>query len=318
MALVADRFQLLELTGSGAFGLVYKAYDTEEKKIVALKLEPIDTSMYMLAREQMVYKALDGQEGFPNQYGLYYDCRVHHRDYTCLAMDFLGPSLEDLVKRCNGKFTMKTVCQIAVQAIDRIHSLHSKNLLHRDIKPDNFLFRDGTLYMIDFGMAKHYRDPTTHCHIEYKDHKSLVGTPRYASINAHLGIQCSRRDDLESLGYMLMYLLRGSLPWQGIRAQSKRRKYQKIMEKKLATPIDLLCRGYPRNFEAYFEYVRALRFADKPDYDYLKRLFVEVGPQLGFELDNKWDWDTLLGAIPEEGDEKKEGSSLEAVEEKET
>lgn len=317
MTLVEDRFELLERVGSGAFGVVHKAYDTEEKKTIALKLERADSRMYMLEREYMVYRAVEGETGFPKQYGLFSDCPIYHTDYNCLAMDYLGPSLEDLVKRCNGKFTMKTVCQIAVQAIERIHSLHSKNLLHRDIKPDNFLFHEGILYLIDFGMAKHYRDPTTHCHIEYKDHKSLVGTPRYASINAHLGIQCSRRDDLESIGYMLIYLLRGSLPWQGIHAHSKRKKYQKIMEKKLATPIDLLCRGYPRSFESYFEYVRSLRFADKPDYDYLKRLFVEIGPGMTFELNNKWDWDALLGAIPEEEGEKKEGSSLEAVEEKE-
>jgi serine/threonine protein kinase len=110
----------------------------------------------------------------------------------------------------------------------------------------------------------------------YRENKHLTGTPRYASINNHLGIEQSRRDDLESLGYVFMYFLRGSLPWQGLRANTKKQKYQKIMEKKMATPIDLLCKGFPDEFRIYFEYCRALRFADKPDYSYLRRLFKDL------------------------------------------
>ena len=133
--------------------------------------------------------------------------------------------------------------------------------------------RSNVIYAIDFGLAKRYRDPKTHVHIMYRENKHLTGTPRYASINNHLGIEQSRRDDLESLGYVFMYFLRGSLPWQGLRANTKKQKYQKIMEKKMATPIDLLCKGFPDEFRVYFEYCRALRFADKPDYSYLRRLF---------------------------------------------
>ena len=152
--------------------------------------------------------------------------------------------------------------------------------IHRDIKPDNFLMglgrRSNVVYIIDFGLAKRYRDPKTHVHIMYRENKHLTGTPRYASINNHLGIEQSRRDDLESLGYVFMYFLRGSLPWQGLRANTKKQKYQKIMEKKMATPIDLLCKGFPDEFRIYFEYCRALRFADKPDYSYLRRLFKDL------------------------------------------
>ncbi len=136
--------------------------------------------------------------------------------------------------------------------------------------------RSNVVYIIDFGLAKRYRDPKTHVHIMYRENKHLTGTPRYASINNHLGIEQSRRDDLESLGYVFMYFLRGSLPWQGLRANTKKQKYQKIMEKKMATPIDLLCKGFPDEFRIYFEYCRALRFADKPDYSYLRRLFKDL------------------------------------------
>jgi serine/threonine protein kinase len=146
------------------------------------------------------------------------------------------------------------------------------------------------VYIIDFGLAKRYRDPKTHVHIMYRENKHLTGTPRYASINNHLGIEQSRRDDLESLGYVFMYFLRGSLPWQGLRANTKKQKYQKIMEKKMATPIDLLCKGFPDEFRVYFEYCRALRFADKPDYSYLRRLFKDLALRNEIEYDGNFDW----------------------------
>lgn len=183
---------------------------------------------------------------------------------------------------------------IADQILLRIEYIHSKSFIHRDIKPDNFLIgrgrRSNVIYVIDFGLAKRYRDPKTHVHIMYRENKHLTGTPRYASINNHLGIEQSRRDDLESLGYVFMYFLRGSLPWQGLRANTKKQKYQKIMEKKMATPIDLLCKGFPDEFRIYFEYCRALRFADKPDYSYLRRLFKDLALRNDIDYDGNFDW----------------------------
>mmetsp|Transcript_15929 Transcript_15929/g.45363 ORF Transcript_15929/g.45363 Transcript_15929/m.45363 type:complete len:319 (-) Transcript_15929:574-1530(-) len=147
--------------------------------------------------------------------------------------------------------------------------------------------------MIDFGLAKKYRDPKTHQHIPYRENKNLTGTARYASINAHLGIEQSRRDDLEAVGYVMMYFCRGSLPWQGIKANTKQEKYHKIMEKKMSTPVEVLCKGYPAEFSTYLNYCRALRFEDRPDYAYLRRLFKDLFAREGFENDGIFDWSNL-------------------------
>ncbi|XP_024178710.2 casein kinase 1-like protein 2 isoform X1 [Rosa chinensis] len=215
-------------------------------------------------------------------------------DYNVLVMDLLGPSLEDLFNFCSRKLSLKTVLMLADQMINRVEFVHSKSFLHRDIKPDNFLMglgrRANQIYIIDFGLAKKYRDTSTHQHIPYRDDKNLTGTARYASMNTHLGIEQSRRDDLESLGYVLMYFLRGSLPWQGLKAGTKKQKYEKISEKKVSTSIEALCRGYPTEFASYFHYCRSLRFDDKPDYAYLKRLFRDLFIREGFQFDYVFDW----------------------------
>ncbi|EPQ18296.1 Casein kinase I isoform epsilon [Myotis brandtii] len=164
------------------------------------------------------------------------------------------------------------------------------------------------VYIIDFGLAKKYRDARTHQHIPYRENKNLTGTARYASINTHLGIEQSRRDDLESLGYVLMYFNLGSLPWQGLKAATKRQKYERISEKKMSTPIEVLCKGYPSEFSTYLNFCRSLRFDDKPDYSYLRQLFRNLFHRQGFSYDYVFDWNMLkFGAArnPEDVDRER-------------
>lgn len=256
---------------------------------VAIKVESRKSPHPQLDYEAKVYKCLEGTPGIP---------RMHYfgtvGEYNAMVMDLMGPSLEDLFNYCSRKFSLKSVLMLADQMLQRIEYVHYKHFLHRDIKPDNFVVGTGEharhVYLIDFGLAKRYRDPRTLFHIPYSDKKSLTGTARYASLNTHLGIAQSRRDDLESLGYLLMYFMRGSLPWQGLRANTKEEKYVKILQKKRTTTIESLCRGFPLEFQLYFNYVRSLQFDERPDYSYLRKILRNVFIRENYRNDDMYDW----------------------------
>merc|ERR1712098_407376 len=230
-------------------------------------------------------------------------------DYNVMVIDLLGPSLEDLFSFCNRKFSLKTVLMLADQMVNRVEYVHAKNFIHRDIKPDNFLIGLGKkanqVHIIDFGLAKKYRDPKTQQHIPYRENKNLTGTARDTSVNTHLGIEQSRRDDLEAVGYLLMYFNRGSLPWQGLKANGKQEKYGKIMEKKMSTPIEVLCKHFPGEFMTYLNYCRSLRFEDRPDYAYLRRLLKDLFFRESYQYDFVFDW-KLPNYQSKEGSSKRE------------
>uniref|UniRef100_A0A8C4WZA4 non-specific serine/threonine protein kinase n=1 Tax=Eptatretus burgeri TaxID=7764 RepID=A0A8C4WZA4_EPTBU len=321
--IVGGKYRLVRKIGSGSFGDIYLAINVTNGEEVAVKLESQKARHPQLLYESKLYKILQGGVGIPHirWYG-------QEKDYNVLVMDLLGPSLEDLFNFCSRRFTMKTVLMLADQMISRIEYVHNKNFIHRDIKPDNFLMgigrhcnkcsetstgkrkRTGShcvsqchdqtsfsglqqLFLIDFGLAKKYRDNRTRQHIPYREDKNLTGTARYASINAHLGIEQSRRDDMESLGYVLMYFNRTSLPWQGLKAATKKQKYEKISEKKMSTPVEVLCKGFPAEFAMYLNYCRGLRFEEAPDYMYLRQLFRILFRTLNHQYDYTFDWTML-------------------------
>lgn len=290
--IVASKYKLQRKIGAGSFGDIYLAVVVGTDEEVAVKLESSKSRHPQLLFESRVYRMLQGGFGIPRPrwFG-------EEKDYNILVMDLLGPSLEDLFNFCSRRFTMKTVLMLADQMITRIAFVHGRGFIHRDIKPDNFLMGTGKhcnkLYLIDFGLAKKYRNSITDLHIPYREDKNLTGTARYASLNAHRGIEQSRRDDLESLGYMLMYFIRGSLPWQGLKAATKRQKYEKISEKKMATSLENLCKGFPDEFLQHLLYCRQLGFDQTPDYKYLRQIFRNLLKRMNHTYDYIFDWTVL-------------------------
>ncbi|KAF2228942.1 kinase-like protein [Viridothelium virens] len=283
---IQGKYLLDRRLGGGSYGDVYEVgHDLKSGREVALKIEHQRVDPSSLENEIEIYKTLSGGTGIPQFYWHGYE-----GDFRVMAFELLGPNLENLLQYCNGKFSLKTVLMLADQLIPRCQYLHSKGFVHRDIKPENLLIGDGKqgniVYVTDIGLAKEVGEPGLY---QY----SLIGTMRFASVNAHLGVEQSPRDDMESLGYVLVYLLQGRLPWQGLKVDSSKQKEQCILQRKQSPAEHDLYADAPEEFKRYFDHVRSLKFEERPNYSYLRRLFQSLFRRQAFEYDHVFDWTVL-------------------------
>ena len=232
-SIIDDTYKILtdQRLGGGSFGYVYKCLNIKTNKEYSIKVESNDSTNPLLSHEYKILKLLEGNEGIPNPY-LFKNIGGE----SVLIIDLLGPNLEDILQDTKTKkFTLKTCLMTLRQVIERLKIIHKEGIIHRDLKPENLLvtknIRDGLIYLIDFGLSKRYKDIKTDMHIPFKNDRPIAGTIRYISINTHKGFEQSRRDDIESACYIILYFLMGKLNWDGLKCKTKEEKIQKIMEK---------------------------------------------------------------------------------------
>ncbi|KAI2798374.1 hypothetical protein RDWZM_004712 [Blomia tropicalis] len=283
--LIADTYKIGIKIGSGSYGQIRLGTNVKTGQTVAIKFEPLNSSDQQLKGEYLCYQKLAGKKGFPTAY---YHGRF--QEYEVLVLERLGRNLETLYDDCGRRFTLKSVLFLALQLLKRFETLHSARIIYRDVKPENFMLgtNTNTVFIIDFGLSKHL-DKHSSCHTT----NELIGTSRYMSINAHLCREQSRRDDLEALGYVFIYFLRGKLPWSGLKAASFKEHNQMIVEKKRSISAEELCDGHPQEFLCYLKYVRSLDFDAEPNYEKLRNMFKRRFHLEHFRDDGIYDWNKL-------------------------
>ncbi|KAF8491435.1 serine/threonine kinase [Gautieria morchelliformis] len=285
-------YQSTKPIGSGSFGVVSGGFHVLTGEEVAIKREmPTGKAddICVLPYEAQVYRHLHGHHGIPSLRWSGMDGGAH-----VMVLDRLGPNLQDLRRVCRGQLSLKTVMMIAAQMLDRIEFSHSRGIILRDVKPENFAMGLGTrcniLHLFDLGLAKLFWNSAPDTHIPFREGRIGLGTPRYASHNVHFGREQGRRDDIEAMGNVLLFLLHGRLPWQGIYAPSVQAKLLRIGEMKAGSEFaDLLLRS-PPEFTRYFEHCRNLAFEERPNYQLLKEIFRRRMEQEHWSYDGMFDW----------------------------
>ena len=284
-----DVMRVITQIGKGSFGQVYKVKMKEIDEICACKVEPKKKKSRLL-NEKRLYSRLKKYdvESVPN-FIAYYSVK----NKNLLVMELLGKSLDDIFTQYDKKMDVGSVMKVGIDIIKSLRDIHSAGIIHSDIKPNNFMFgRNGDsdkLFTLDFGLSKLWFQNKRH--IEMKTGRSFTGTARYASHNIHLGIEPSRRDDLESVGYMLVYLAKGNLPWQGLKRKTKNDKEDKIDrigEMKTTINLKKLCYGLPKCFYDFIKYTRNMDFDDTPDYNYLINIIKKSSEDNNIALEYPW------------------------------
>ena len=263
---------------------IYTGIKKDSKEKVVFKLKNIDSYYsHYLNKEYLIYKELEGIKRIPKVYVV-----GQQGNYNVLITELLGQSLKMLMKYVGEKFSLANTLKIGIQVLDIIKKIHKKGVVLRYLKPGNMVIGLGEnkdyIYLIDFEIAKKYIKNGEH--IPYREEIDVKGNRDYISINTHNGIEISRRDDIESLGYNLIFFMNGKLPW------SNESDSDSILEKKINTSLDELCIGLPKEFKEFIKYSRELEFEQEPDYNYLNKLLLNVGNKNGINIDKvKYDWE---------------------------
>ena len=280
------KYKITKEIGKGSFGSVFQGINTLDNSLVAIKIEKKNAKTPLLNLECNFLSILKGY-GIPEVKSFGY-----HGNYNILVQELLGKNLMQ-IKYLINRFTLKDLAMIAIQIMDRIEFVHSKNIIHRDIKPENFVvgYKDNsTIYIIDFGISRKYR--SSRKHLKFQLLGKMFGTVRYASYNASRGVEQSRRDDLESIGYMLIFLGTGKLPWKGInlKAHDRTKKYLEMLLLKKYTSNEVICNNLPKEFICYLNYCKSLSFEQEPDYEYLRNLFRNILLRMNTINDSIFTW----------------------------
>ena len=281
------KYQPIRKLGEGSFSVIYEGKNIKTGDKVALKLEQ-KKELQFLKNEACYLYTLRNGPGIPKiiSFGI-------TKYYNILIEPLLGTNLYNLFNQNNKQFTLKDICLISLQCLTQFEFIHSKGIIHCDIKPENYTIGEKDeriIYLIDFGLSKKYRSDKTKNHIQFRLTKTMIGTARYASRNSLTGKQLSRRDDLESFCYTILYFLTKKLPWQGIKAKTLTERYKKIYYKKMDLKKWEKFNEIPLQIQNFIIYVKNLKFAEDPNYKLMKSFFIDLMKEEYIENDRNFSW----------------------------